>query len=120
MLNSTLVLKTLVRFFLERKYILYSNTSWGLSRLNTTNKILMLKVPSNGLADRVGTTRPLCESRRWRCGPAVFVVLRSLTFLGNEARPVVLFGYYLPSKKPKQFVLLIIFQISLNTRCVLY
>ena len=52
--------------------------------------------------------------------PRYFVVLRSLTFLGNEARPVVLFGYYSPSKKPKQFVLLIIFQISLNTRCVLY
>ena len=52
--------------------------------------------------------------------PRYFVVLRSLTFLGNEARPVVLFGYYLPSKKPKQFMLLIIFQISLNTRCFLY
>ena len=52
--------------------------------------------------------------------PRFFVVLRSLTFLGNEARPVVLFGYYLPSKKPKQFLLLILFQISLKTRCVLY
>ena len=37
----------------------------------------------------------------------------------NEARPVVLFGHYLPSKIPKEFVLFIIFQISLNTRCFL-
>ena len=54
--------KNLVRIyfmgFLERKYIIYSNTSWGLSRLNTTNKISTLKVPSGKLADRVGTTLP--------------------------------------------------------------
>ena len=43
---------------LERKYIIYSNTSWGLSRLNTANKISTLRVPSGKLADRVGTTLP--------------------------------------------------------------
>ena len=35
-------------YVLERNYIFYSYTSWGLSRLNTTNKILMLKVPIMG------------------------------------------------------------------------
>ena len=34
--------------------------------------------------------------------------------------PEVLFGYYSPSKKPKQFMLLILFQNSLKTGCVLY
>ena len=85
---------------LERKYIIYSNTSWGLSRLNTTDKILRLKVLMMGWPTVIIRPGIFMGPEGGGVDPRYFVVLRSLTLLGNEARPCSPLAYDLASKKP--------------------